>query len=210
MSSATDNLYKPSIGMKGLYEVASPYRALLTPYKEYECTAVSSLSDEIRIGNEPLNNIYLSAGDSQLSYTNDVAADMPIVTLTSPYGEVVRFPLRALVKPPLTDTVSWYTVAIVSVLPAIPIDYNLTPVVDIIKERLSGMLGINTPTAYVSTIGTPSLLTKADAGKINKARQGNIDGYKSERVRLATAIQENTELRARIARLEQYILDMKK
>lgn len=209
MSATTSDLYKPSIGMKGLYEVAAPYGALLTPYKEYECTGVNSLTDELRSGEDPLHDIYLKSGDSQLSYNNDINVDMPIVTLTSAYGDVIKFPLRALVKPPMTDTTAWHTIAITAVLPALPVDYDLTSAVTVIEERMSGMFGINKPNVYVSTIGTPSLLTKAVADKITKARRAAIDDYKSDRVRLQTALAENAILRSRIEQMEKYVISMK-
>ena len=203
-------MYRPSIGMKGLYEVAAPYGALLTPYKEYECTGVNSLSEELRNGEDPLNNIYLKSGDSAVNYNNDIVVDMPIVTLTSAYGDSVKFPLRVLVKPPMTDTTAWHTTAITAVLSALPVDYDLTAAVAVIKERLSGIFGINAPNVYVSTIGTPSLLKKSDAEKITMARQAAIDDYKSDRVRLNVALKENLEMRKRIAYLEKYVRDMKK
>jgi hypothetical protein len=194
----------PYVGMTGLYTLKAPYTNLITNTVEYTCIAVINISGAIANGEDPLNEIYLFNGDTQVNFDIDEAANHCIVTLQSGLGDLVRVPNSALISLPNSDGIKYLNIILGIALSVLPENTDLTAIKTEISDLVFNTLGVRS-TVFGTTVGGNTVVSHATHASIENSRQLNITSKLSARTRNQQLIAQNTALLAKVAVLENYI-----
>lgn len=197
--------YLPSINSTGYYKLAAPYSALISRTTQYTCQGTSTISGLIAQGVDVLNAIYLATGDTKANYLKDLANNISIVTISSGIGSVIKFPSSAMLAIPQTNGIIYRNTVLGIALSATPDYLDLSTLQTEISDMVYNHLGIKS-TTFLTTIGSPTVLTVDQDNAVKSARQAAITNPASTYHANQLLMQENAALRARLAQLEEYIV----
>jgi hypothetical protein len=200
----SDLNFLPSLGLKGLYRLKSPFDTQILPTTQYVCTGVQKLSASAANGDDPFETYYQSIGATQTDYDADVAVDAYLVTITSGEGEVYTFPNTALISLPIVDGVIYRNMAMVVSLGAVMDDADLDVLSNDIVQHVLRTTGIST-SVYLSQIGPMTVVTQEQSDALEKARALKIEDSDSLILKLEKAEQDNQKLRDLIGQYEAYM-----
>lgn len=194
----------PVIGMTGLYSLKSPYTDLINSDIEYTCVSVSSISGMLANGLNPLNEIYIANGDTEVNYNLDAENNRTIITLQSGIGDVVTVPNSALNKLPIADGVNYTSVMLGVMLSVIPDSLDLTTLEQEIKDLVLSKIGVNS-TITSAVLGGSIVIPHDKHAIIEIARLGKIISGKNnllDNIKLQDIVSKQA---AKIALLEAFV-----
>ena len=202
----SDLNFLPSLGLKGLYRLKSPFDTQILNTTQYECTGIKKLAASASAGEDPFGTYYQPVGATQLDYDTDIAADAYLVTITSGEGDEFTFPNTALVSLPIVDGVVYRNMTMVVSLGAIRDGDDLDSLSQDVIAHVLKTTGINT-SVYFAQIGPMTVITQDQSTALEKARALKIEDSDSLLIKLKKAQDDNETLRALISKYEQFMLD---
>jgi hypothetical protein len=202
----SDLNFLPSLGLKGLYRLKSPFDTQILPTTQYVCTGVQKLSASAANGDDPFETYYQSIGATQTDYDADISADAYLVTITSGEGEVFTFPNTALISLPIVDGVTYRNMAMVVSLGAVMDDADLDVLSNDIVSHVLKTTGIAT-SIYLSQIGPMTVVTQEQSDALERARALKIQDSDSLLLKHEKSEQDNARLRALISQYENFMKD---
>jgi len=198
-------MYKiiPVIGSRGSYVFRPPFDQLTVSGVEYTCQAIRRISEYVANNEDPKKSIYDNYGLPERDYDEDIAEDAYIVCLQSMKGHWVFVPYRYIETFPTGDGIAYAARMLVFSLPSIPVKLDLADLIDEIKERITGSVGVDTVAKEVQT-SQPVLVTvsRDEETTLQRDLRKSGMGLLQHNVKL---LQENDSLRNRLKILEDYI-----
>lgn len=196
----------PQIGLKGLYDLATPFDAALLPNVPYTCVAIRRLSDAVAAGGDPFTDYYSPVGISQADYDLDVANGVCLISLQTDSGEVVYVPAKYINAFPDINGIP-YTALVLSVkIGAVPDALNLAPMKDKLVSTVLETLGIISEVKEIA-ISNQTIVPVATHEAAEAMRTSRIASQSTDYAKLLLVTQQRDDAYARIALLEQYIKD---
>ncbi len=195
----------PAIGSVGTYTLLAPFNTMILPDDEYTCTAIRNISDYISNADDAYTTVYADNGLTQTDYQNDLAANMPIVSLQSSVGHWMYVPARFIVTFPITNGVPYCNKIIGVNIGAVPVNMDLTFLIASISNVVADNLGITPEIKQVVTSKTSSIPVTEDAA-IQTARKGRITASLTDTGKLLNMTNNYNTALTKIAALEAYIL----
>lgn len=197
----------PSIGVKGLYHLLSPFDTALLPNVPYECTAIRSMSELVASGIDPQATYYTPAGLTTAIYLSDTAAQVRIITLQSDSGIPVYVPSTYLNTFPDIGGVPYTTLVLAINIGAIPDYLNLAYLKSKIAATVLENLGIVSEVKTV-VVSQPTILSQATHATVEAAREAIVGVVSTDYARyLAAAAQRDSALK-KIVELETYVFGL--
>ena len=200
------NIYDFKIGVKGLFNISSPFNTVLPSTTQLTVTAVSSISALINEGVDVLNDLYLSAGSTSKQYELDLSNNIQIITLSTDTGKSGKVPANSITNPPVMDGVNYANFILVASLGLLPETFDFESLKLDINSYIASTVGITT-TSKIVTYGDPTLLTVDTYKKQEIIRKNRITQLNSTALQLENAKAYANELRAKLTALETYILN---
>jgi hypothetical protein len=190
--------------MTGFYSLAAPYDKLISPSAQYRCEGVKSLASALSDGQDPLNKVYLANGDSKPNYERDLANQVSLVTISADNGALIVFPATAMLTVPLANGVVYHNTVLAVPLGALPANQDLTLLQNEVLELVDAKFGVRGAT-YVTTVGAPAILKRAQHEAVQLAREARITDSESLIAKNVRLEAELVQTRAKITQLEAYI-----
>ena len=131
-----------SIGTEGSFSFLVPFNATMSTYVIYRILSISKLSSIKEQGLDPLNNIYIIGGLTEVDYINDLNNDVTIVQLGLGSG-AYYIPEGYISAGPSQDGVNYAKQSMGINLGTLPKDIDLTNLKLDIVELVKSHLGIN-------------------------------------------------------------------
>lgn len=194
----------PQVGAKGSFSFSAPFDKVLSNAQEFTVTAIRSIQDFIDNELDPLNTIYVSSGLAITDYNNDLANQIPIVTLLSSGNQYVNIPANRILSTPKLDGVAYQEQVIAIGLGALPINYDLTLAIDTIVNDVYATTGIMSTAQVVPSSG---IIYKANTDdEIYRTLLNNrATVFKSFKTLYLETLQELEDRKQIITDLEDYI-----
>jgi len=137
----------PQVGVKGFYGVLPPFVLEDSPY---ECTNVATMKSLIISGVNVYDVFFKPYGLSKTEYDVAYQSNDRIITLTSDSGEELELPEYYVNSIPLIDNVIYGNKSLVVELGEMPLDIDLSNIVNVIKEQAILLLGVEARCTKVS------------------------------------------------------------
>lgn len=150
----------PSINSKGTFTYLAPYDTVLDANQEFTVTSVRSLTELVASGDDPLNNIYIPAGDTEANFKADLAAGSPIVTLVGAAGDFHYVPASKLASSPKLTGIPYVERTLIVTLGHLPTDLALNNVTADVTASIQSVLGV---TPIVTVADTSAVVRVSDA-----------------------------------------------
>ncbi len=195
----------PAIGSVGTYTLLAPFNSIVLPDDEYTCTAIRNISDYISNSDDAYTLVYLDNGLTQTDYQNDLAANMPIVSLQSSVGHWMFIPARFIVTFPITNGVPYCNKILGVNIGAFPANADLTFLITAISNVVVDNIGITPEIKEVVTSKTVNIPISEDA-TIQTARKSRIAASLTDTGKLQNMTNNYNDALTKIAALEAYIL----
>lgn len=193
----------PSVGMKGVYTLNSPFSS--DPGEILECIAVRSLTSYIANNDDALTDVYKKAGLTEDDYASDLDADMEIISLVNTKGYRLLVPAKYIASYPVVDGVFYRGISIGTALPLMPVEQNLQFILDDIATLIRTKLGVDSQVKLIETT-EPRAVTQDQHKSIQAARKVIISGDPTLYTTVAKQQQLIANQAARIQELEAYII----
>jgi len=162
----------PTINSRGTFTFLAPYDSTINVTQQFTVASIRSIQELQASGEDPLTNIYLSAGELEAVFTVDVSNNVPIVTLRTDGGEYLYIPANKIVSDAKADGVPYVEKVLIVSLGYLPVSTDLTAVTQIVNDSVYDTLGV-TPTiepmdtsAIVNT--TPTKHATLEAVRVNQ------------------------------------------
>ncbi len=140
----------PTVGMTGFFSFSAPYDTILNSKQQLTVTSIRTIQELQASGEDPLNNIYIKAGESELVMSNDMTANVPIVTLKTDGDEYLYIPANKLISTAKLTGTSYSERAIIVNVGYIPTATDLAATIQIIKDDVYTTVGV-TPDVIETT-----------------------------------------------------------
>lgn len=98
----------PTIGLRGVYTLKSPFDSLVTANTIYTCQSIRTIADYLAANEDVLSLLYTDNGLTQADYDTDLNNNTLIVALQSDSGSWVLVPTSYILSPPVIDGVTYY------------------------------------------------------------------------------------------------------
>lgn len=197
--------FLPSLGMSGFYSLAAPYDKLISASAQYRCEGIQSLSAAVADGQDPLKIVYKANGDTEANFQKALADGVSLITISATSGRLIVFPSNALLMVPLADGVPYRNTILSVALGALPEAQDLSELQSEILAMVQAKYGIRSA-AYVSTVGSPDILTRQQHEQVLAARASRITDGESLIAKNARLTAERDALQAKLDELNEYIL----
>lgn len=196
--------FLPSLGASGVWSLAAPYSDLVVAGAIYRCDSTTLLSSAVVNGDDPLNNIYLAAGDSEDRYNADLANEDYLITISSTVGARVTFPRSALQSLPKSDGVVYQTVVASISLSAIPEKYDLTALEAALKAAVLEKVGVKS-SVYFQATGEKLLMSYEQDALLAQVREALAEDPTSIYTQFRELTAAHTAQTLRLQMLEAYV-----
>ncbi|TXI11116.1 MAG: hypothetical protein E6Q68_06885 [Polynucleobacter sp.] len=202
-------LILPSIGAKGIYELAVPFQAQLAVNTPYTCVAIRKTEDVQAEGVDPYAEYYQPApfniGESK--YIEDVRKGVCIISLVSDKGQWLHVPSTYILKFPNLNGVNYTNVIIGVSLGAIPDTLNLSAVKTELAAVVTNMLGVASPEVKEVAVSETAVLSNATHDSLEASRQLNIINSSTSNAKYLVEKARADALAIQNALLKQWIKD---
>lgn len=198
------SLFIPNIGVKGLFNLLTPFDTLLLPNIAYECVAVRRLSDIIGAGGDPFADYYAPYDLDDTVYKADVEAGVSIVSLQADKNNIVYVPNTYINGFPNIGGIPYTTLALAINLGAVPDKLDLSYIKTKIAASVLESIGIEADVRTVA-ISMPTLLSVGDSAALEAARQARITTVTTDYAKYLEADTLLQAARQQIAELEDFI-----
>ena len=194
----------PELNSFGTFTVVSPFTL---PSGDFRCTGIVGISSLVNSGIDVFSLYYSSHGISSLSYSNDILAEVPIITLMSVDGTTVSLPSSYISTSPETKAIPYSNFHIVVDLGQLPNDIPLSQLRTDITSLVDDALGIS---SNLSIAVTPDveLRTFQNSSTLEIARKLQIVNRISDKSARRIAEQNIILYQQRIADLEAIIVSL--
>jgi hypothetical protein len=192
----------PGIGTTGLYELQSPFQALLLEDTAYTCVAVRKLEDIIAAGADPKAEYYIAHGLTDADYQTDLAAGVCIVSLQAGEGEWVYVPSSKIVRMPDQGGIPYTTIALAVSLGAIPNALDLSYLKTRIAELVTDTVGVATPEVHAVAISPTTNISQTEHQTLEAAREANIAETLTDYAKLQAVTLQRDQLAQKVQELE--------
>lgn len=196
----------PSVGMRGYFELAAPYDRYQTTKTVYTCRAVRNINEYDRENKTLFSSVYQSVGLDILEFNQDKKDNVHIVSLQGETGQWIIVPSKFITKFPELNGILYHNLMLGVNLGAMPVEYDLEPVVEAIRNTVNDMLGVQ-PTLKPVQVSKTIIVPHDEHLTISVARAEKAIQKMSDAARVATMQTQLNKMRERIAVLEQYIID---
>lgn len=194
--------FTPPLHARGIYTLVTPFPDITSLI--YECTAIRSFRDYLDLGKSAYDEVYVPAGLTAENYTDDLAANANIVTLTSPNNATIYVPDTYIQKYPDLEYVQYANIAVSASLGAIPDDLDLSLMKTQIAGIISDVIGV-TPVVRLHAYASAGVVTMAQHALNEASRQAAITNRTTDRARVIALLAEKAALQQRIVDLEDAI-----
>lgn len=195
-----------SVGTRGKYSASGAFSQKLDNALVYTCIAIDSIVSMINNAIDVKQDIYLANSIDVVRYEQDFSDGVPIFTLQSNKGDIVKIPGSFLLELPDTDGVVYNNIMLAINLGPVYDEFDLTQIKDELSYLVHTKVGIE-PDIQVAIFGEPAYVSLQDHTQIQSARQAIIGNGKSTLSKYNKEKLTNELLIEKIALLEQYILD---
>jgi len=170
----------PTIGSYGTFAITAPYNTLIPAAMPVTVVSARALSEFTASGEDPLNSIYLAAGDTEASYSADSVLDTVIITFKTEGDEYIYVPSTKVTSDAKLDGVPYIEKSLMINLGHLPTDTDLTLVTNTVHDAIYNILGTApaiTPVDTSSTVMVPKvqhdtlMTTRVNATTVTKSWQ---------------------------------------
>lgn len=196
----------PEVGSSGYFNLADPFAGLTITNERYVCKAIRKLSDYLANNEKPLEDIYKKVGLTEDQYKEDLAVDMPIVSLQSVKGYWIQIPAKYVLSYPIPDGIVYRMLNVAIGLPAMPVTQPMDHFLNELKGFVTASLGVD---ANVNMIqASRSVMVPMDKHETTRQARNQVIAtggtYKARHDKLLV---KYNALADRVRELEQYIID---
>jgi len=191
----------PTIGTKGIFIFAIPYKALTNPDQSLEVVSIRLLTEIQASGGDPLKNIYLASGATEADFGVDVANNVSIITFRTDSNDYIYVPEHKVTSDAMLTGTPYMEKTVLVNLGHIPTAKDLTTVISNIVDTVNTTIGI---TPDMQVLGTSSEI-RVDAVKhkqLTDTRAAKITTDKSYKTRYTELLALYNEQKAFITNIE--------
>lgn len=163
----------PSIGAVGCISLLSPFDTLVNPNRQYKVISVRLIQDMVLVGERPLEEIYQPVGLGETEYRQDLDAGKSIVTFAGDGEELLYIPESYISSYPVSNGIYYQSKGLVFDLGPLPETYDLAPVLNMIKQEIKNLVGVNSEGRIVNT-SAKTKISYTDHDTITSMRNANI------------------------------------
>ena len=196
----------PTIGAKGLYELAHPFDTQIDPNAEYSAQSIRYLTEYIAKNEDPFTEIYEPLSIPRETYLEDLRDGNPIVGLQSAKGVWVYVPARYILSWPSVNGVRYIKAMITADIGPFPADRDFTPLLADVQLYIKNKIGI-TPKVDLVAVSKPVLISFEQHERVMSARTNIVTDDTTSYTKAKVLEEQNQSLRQKITALEQYILE---
>jgi len=191
----------PTIGTKGTFTFAIPYKALTNPAQSLEVVSVRLLTELQASGDDPLNNIYLASGATEADFGIDVANNISIITFRTDSNDYIYIPENKVVSDAMLTGIPYIEKTILVNLGHVPTTKDLTTVITNIADTVNTTIGI-TPDTQVLDTSSEIRVDSVKHTQITNTRAARITTDKSYKTRYTELLTLYNDQKAFIANIE--------
>lgn len=195
----------PPLLAKGVYQVKTPFT--IESNLAYQCIALRKFDDVVKDGENVYRTYYEPNGLELSVYERDRDLGAIIVTLVNEYGDFVYVPDTYIKSYPDVNLPNYQHVVLMVSLGVVPYHMDLTAVKADISGIVSERLGLTAPEVTEGVTAARSTLTQTEADTLESVRQASITNLKTERARRIEVEEENLQLKLKVDRLSQVLID---
>ena len=199
--------FVPSVGLRGSFEAADPFRGILIDQAIYEIISVETIPSLILRGEDPYADHYEPYGIGEDRYESDRLDNTLILTLQCDQGDMVHVPSSFILGLPAIDGVVYDLTMLGVALGALPDYLDLEELKTKISDLILDQAGVDC-TIVESTYGPPQLM-RPDQHRgmesYRKSRVRNAEGS-LQRIRELEAALESSK--AKVDLLESYLISI--
>lgn len=192
------------VGTTGVFNLATPFAALLVPKTMYTCQGVRKLSEIIASGIDAFKEYYQSNGLDATAYEADLALDVTVLSLTSSEGQWVFVPDTYVLGYPDISGVTYRAIILGAAISVWPDGTDFSAVKTLISNVIRDSLGV-VPVMQEVVASMPAIMPSADHELTVTARNAIKSIDKSDSAKLAEALAQIATLTAQRTALEDYI-----
>lgn len=172
----------PPINTSGSFIFDTPFDTLLDSTAEYKVISIRSLTEMYNSGEDPCNTLYKSIGLTEDDYQADLAANIPIVVLSTTGGDYIYVPADRIKSIPNITGIKYRGSILAIDLKLLPLDYNYDVVKDVIINSVYDTIGVKSTVEIIPS--TQITLLTAEEDSINtRLRENSITVTKSYKTR---------------------------
>lgn len=196
----------PTIGAKGLYTLRAPFDTMLLNGVLYEPVEIRSLDAIIAAGLDPYTEYYEPKELTKEQYQADYEKGTYIISFRADSGNWAHVPSTYIDGSPDIGGVPYRSMLLVAYLAPVPDSLDLTFLQNRMKDLVFDTLGVQAEIRPV--IASPSsIISQTEHDALESARAAVIANNKTDYAKYLQAKAELDAARAKIAILEQYIVD---
>lgn len=197
----------PSIGVRGLYTLLTPFQVKLLANTPYNCIGIRKLEDIVAAGGDPKALYYTANDQSDAKYDEDLALGACIVTLRAFEGPPVYVPSTFITSMPDQGGVPYTTLVLGVSLSAIPDSLDLTYLKSQVVDLVRDTIGVTSEVREVA-VSPPTNLSQAEHATIEAVRAAAVAASQTDYAQLVAANAALAAARQKILELEAYILSL--
>jgi len=144
----------PSVNTVGEFAFSAPYDTLINSSQQLTVMGIHSLVELQASGQDPLNAIYIAAGDTEVSFNADLAANRPIVLFSTESGEFIYVPSNNVISDNKLTGIPYVEKSLIVNLGYLPTDYDLTLVTQLVNDNVYNSIGVTPQIIPTDTSGT--------------------------------------------------------
>ena len=197
----------PPIGISGIWNLNTPFDALLKKGVPYTLRAIRQLTDILSSGGDPETDYYIANKLTSNIYLADLAINVSILSLQDTSSNIIYVPSSFVKSYPNIGGVSYRVLALTANIGAIPDDLSLAYLLSKITDDIKETIGVNA-IVKLAALSSPTLLSNADAAAVEAARQANIGSNHTDYTRYIQTQAQLTSALEKIRLLEQLIKEL--
>lgn len=199
--------YIPSIGIRGVFTLLTPFETRLLPQVSYSCIAVRRLADIVAAGGDPKAEYYTPNGLSDEQYNQDLVSSACIITLQAGSASVEYIPSSYISGFPEIGGIPYTGLLLAMNIGAVPDSLDLSYVKQRLAELVLENLGIAT-TAEAVVASLPSILSPAEHQALVATREQAMGTITTDYSRFLEAQNSLIAAQSKIAELEAFIIGL--
>jgi hypothetical protein len=196
----------PPLNATGRFTVAAPFDTVIFETVAYQAIALRRFTDIIELGEDIYEKYYAPRGLTEVQFKQDERANVVIVSLMNPSGEVWYVPDSYILSYPNQGDVKYQHVVLsVSLGPLpdyLPLDFAMSQIASVASDTI----GV-TAVAKLHVAPTVGTVTPEQHEILETARALRITNRKTDRAKAIEAVAQVTALQQRIAVLETIIVE---
>jgi len=192
----------PSIGVRGLFKIGTPFSSYINVQQEFKVVSIDTIPKIVNAGQDPIKTIYEPVGLSKDDFNTDLDNNVKIITLSTDSGEYIYIPDKYILSQPIVNGINYREKTIMVNLGYLPVNHNIDTLTSIVEDDIYDVLGIKTNAAIIDTSTTISIEgLKHKEFMLKLENKKKID--KSYRTRYLMEVERNKKLEKTIKDLEE-------